>query len=81
MISHGASNWLKERLFLVSDEYRVHVCDVCGLMCVANLKKNAFECRACGNTTQVSQVYVPYAMKLMLQEIQSMCIAARMVLA
>lgn len=79
MISHGASNWLKERLFLVSDEYRVHVCDVCGLMCIANIKKNVFECRACNNTTQVSQIYIPYAMKLMLQEIQSMSIAARMV--
>lgn len=81
MISHGSSAWLKERLFLVSDEYRVHVCDVCGLMCVANLKRNAFECRACGNTTQISQVLIPYSMKLMLQEIMAMGIVPRFILA
>jgi DNA-directed RNA polymerase II subunit RPB2 len=48
IISHGISNFLRERLFLVSDQFRIHVCARCGLMAVANLNKNLYNCTYCG---------------------------------
>ncbi|KAL5334855.1 beta and beta-prime subunits of DNA dependent RNA-polymerase [Aspergillus crustosus] len=79
MIAHGASHFLKERLFDVSDPFRVHICDDCGLMTpIAKLKKGLFECRLCNNKHRISQVHIPYAAKLLFQELAAMNISARM---
>jgi len=78
MIAHGASQFLKERLFDVSDAYRIHICDKCGLFAIANLKRTTFTCRRCQESSRVSQIHMPYAAKLLFQELMAMNIAPRM---
>ncbi|KAH7817182.1 putative DNAdirected RNA polymerase, beta subunit [Monocercomonoides exilis] len=78
MIAHGASLFLKDAMFDRSDAFRVHVCDLCGQMAIANLQKKHFECKVCKQSTQISQVFIPYAAKTLLQELMSMTILPRL---
>ncbi len=79
LISHGATNMLKDRLFYNSDPYRIHVCKLCGMICQADLDKQHFLCKCVkgGNTTEIAQVFIPYACKLFFQELMAMSIAPR----
>lgn len=66
LLVHGTSAFLKERLFDMSDAYKVTVCEKCGT--VIN-KEN--ECQVCA-TDKVVDVNIPYACKLLLQELNAM---------
>jgi len=72
MISHGAARFLKERLFDVSDHYRMHVCTQCGLICQANVQEQRFECKNCNQQNNICQIRIPYAAKLLIQELMAM---------
>tara|TARA_B100001250_G_scaffold322903_1_gene286201 strand:+ start:75 stop:4319 length:4245 start_codon:yes stop_codon:yes gene_type:complete len=76
MISHGASSFLKDRLFYQSDAYRVFVCSLCGLMVVGDMVNRKYYCSVC-NTHEVVQVEIPFATKLLYQELMSMGITPR----
>ncbi|RYY80681.1 hypothetical protein EON63_16645 [archaeon] len=56
MIAHGAANFMHDRLYANSDPYRVHVCDECGMIAIANLRKQTFDCGYCDNKSRFSQV-------------------------
>ena len=77
IVAHGASAFLKERMLDVSDNFRVFICRQCGLICTANPDKNIFKCTACKNNADITQVRIPYAMKLLIQELMTMGVAPR----
>jgi DNA-directed RNA polymerase II subunit RPB2 len=78
IIAHGASEFLKEIMMEKSDNFQIHVCKSCGLLGLVNAKAGIFKCSSCENTTDFSQVRVPYAYKLFLQELESMGICSRL---
>ena len=76
-IAHGASRFTRERLFDVSDKYSVHSCKKCGMIASYNDKKHIHRCRTCNNRTDFAYVEIPYACKLLFQELITMNIAPR----
>lgn len=79
MISHGASRFTKGRLYDASDAYSVHVCNKCGLIASYNTAQQIHICNTCENRTDFRYVEIPYACKLMFQELYTMNIAPRII--
>ena len=78
LIAHGASMLIFERLLLCSDPYKVQVCGTCGLLGYYNHKLKTSFCSFCKNGENMAQVTMPYACKLLFQELQSMNIVPRL---
>ncbi len=77
MIAHGMAQFLKERFVETSDIYFVHVCNSCGLFASKMINKDIYVCQSCRNYTDVSKIAIPYAFKLLLQELQAISILGR----
>lgn len=52
-IAHGTMMFMHERLVEVSDPYRIHVCNYCGLFAIASSNGRRFECKTCNTRHQV----------------------------
>ena len=87
VISHGIASFLLERMMYTSDAHAIHICGTCGLFAQRKRTPQAsirphpndvYWCPSCKNSTNISRVMMPYAFKLLLQELMSMSIAPRM---
>ena len=79
MWAHGTMFFLKERFMECSDNYRVFVCRMCGMMAQVNPERGIYYCKACKNITDFAEIRIPYSCKLLMQEIQSLAIGARFI--
>jgi DNA-directed RNA polymerase II subunit RPB2 len=88
MIAHGMSHFCRERMYSVADKYAIHVCKKCGMTATFNNGDKGImrckqgmtvhKCNTCDNVTDFSYVEVPYAFKLMSQELQAINVVPRL---
>ncbi|ESQ24429.1 MAG: DNA-directed RNA polymerase subunit B [uncultured Acidilobus sp. JCHS] len=72
LVGHGATMLLRDRMLDGSDAFTMYVCTLCGHIAWYNAKKGVYECPVHGENGDIRPVKVPYAFKLLLQEIMSM---------
>lgn len=64
VIAHGNSRFLRERLFEVSDYFEIYVCANCG-----NIPHKTDFCHFCKKKDQIKKCPIPYACKLLFQQL------------
>tara|TARA_Y100000816_G_scaffold190961_1_gene139149 strand:- start:1115 stop:5230 length:4116 start_codon:yes stop_codon:yes gene_type:complete len=74
MNAHGTVSFLKERLLDVSDKFEVFACAHCGNYSVVNTHEDIqlYRCDNCENFNSFRKITIPYAVKLLSQELQGM---------
>jgi DNA-directed RNA polymerase II subunit RPB2 len=78
MVSHGAARFTRGRMYDASDKYSVFICKKCGLIASYNDDLHIHHCRTCDNRVDFAYVEIPYACKLLFQELNTMNIAPRL---
>jgi DNA-directed RNA polymerase II subunit RPB2 len=84
LVSHGGSRVLQERYLFASDAYSAPFCHKCGILAEhahneafgAVVKGRMARCRVCGDTN-VKDVTIPFAYKLLLQELGAMGVSVK----
>ena len=72
LIAYGASQLLLERLMLSSDRHECEICEACGQMGYLGW------CQYCKSGKGVTRMTMPYAAKLLVQELASMGIGVKL---
>ncbi|KAK6640736.1 DNA-directed RNA polymerase III subunit RPC2 [Polyplax serrata] len=72
LIAYGASSMITERLMISSDAFQCDVCNNCGLIAYSKW------CHGCKSSKEISTIKLPYATKLLFQELRSMNIVPRL---
>jgi DNA-directed RNA polymerase subunit B len=78
LIGHGAAMLLRDRLLEESDKYTLFICENCGQIAYYDMKQRRYMCKICDEKAKISPVIVSYAFKLLLQELQSLCITPKL---
>jgi DNA-directed RNA polymerase II subunit RPB2 len=71
ILSHGATKFLNERMFLYSDPFQVDICKDCGIISSTDKK-----CHSCGSIN-IKRCNIPYSFKNLLQELNGMGIKTK----
>ena len=77
LITHGCANFIRDRFFVNSDMYRIQVCEQCGM--TAHVDNGHVKClnNKCKRPYKICAIDIPYACKLLFQELEAMCINPR----